>query len=342
MSFRVEVWLVLKSSIADGVGSNVPTGAINGLTLGTCDPGQAVKMGNQTIPLLQAGDFFTNLVDILVSKSDSQDPVPVGAEFYYTLTVTSNGPSVANDIVITDILSSNFDVNVDAITFSHDISTGYADDASWGHTFDYISHTLTLTKLSIDLGETIYIRVPVSWIAPYSGSKTAGAAGPGAAGSTCTGDLINLVSITTIADDTNAANDSYCQPTNVYCSTVSANAGQDKTLTCTFTSVILEGNASSPDVDYLWIASNGGNIVSGANTATPTVNAAGIYTLTVTDPASGCSASNGLVTLNNTAPDVDATKLFACSVTSIHLQAHQQRKATFSWSGRASFQAEQP
>ena len=38
------------------------------------------------------------------------------------------GPSVANDIVITDILSSNFDVHVDAITFSHEISTGYADE----------------------------------------------------------------------------------------------------------------------------------------------------------------------------------------------------------------------
>jgi uncharacterized repeat protein (TIGR01451 family) len=266
-SFPVEVWLVLKSSIEPSVGSNVPTGAANGLTLGTCETGEVVKMGNQTVPLLQAGDFYTTDTDLSINKSDSHDPVAIGNdEFNYTITVTNNGPSVANNIVITDILSGNLNIDVDAITFSHNISSGYVDDPAWGHTFDDATNTLTLTKLSIDQGETIFINIPVTWNTPYSGTKTTGAAGPGAAGSTCTGDLTNAVSISTIGNDTNSANNSFCQPTNVYCSTVIANAGLDKELTCVASSVTLDGSLSSQGIDYLWIASNGGNIVSGANT----------------------------------------------------------------------------
>ena len=320
--FPVEVWLVLKSSIASGVGSNVPTGALNGLTLGTCETGQEVKMGTQTIPLLQSGDFFTTDVDVSVTKTDSQDPVTIGDLFYYTLTVANSGPSVANSIAVTDVLNSNLGVDVDAITFSHSISTGYADDASWGHAFDITTHTLTLTRLSIDIGEAIYIRIPVTWNSPYSGTKTPGAAGPGGAELTCTGDLTNKASIATISDDTNLANNNYCQPTNVFCSTVTANAGSNKVITCSITSVILDGTSSSSEAAYSWIASNGGHIVSGANSATPTVDAAGTYTLTVTDPLSGCTASDAaLVTLDNNVPNVNAgaDKILTCSVTQIAL-----------------------
>ena len=334
--FPVEVWLVLKSSIAASVGSNVPTGAVNGLTLGTCETGEAVRMGNQTVPLLQAGDFFITDVDVLITKSDSQDPVAIGAEFFYTLTVTNNGPSVANNISITDILNNNFNVDVEAILFSHNISTGFVDDLAWSHSFDLATHTLTLAKLSIDLGETIYIKVPVIWIPPYSGTKTPGSAGPGAAGSSCTGDLNNKVSITTISDDINSANDSYCQPTNVMCSTVSANAGPDKGLNCSVTSLSLDATLIQ-GLNYSWVASNGGNILSGANTPSPTVDAPGTYTLTVTDPASGCYGTDvALVTQNISAPVAEAgePKVLNCTVTSIALAGSSSTEgATFSWAG---------
>ncbi|WP_187452613.1 T9SS type A sorting domain-containing protein [Hymenobacter sp. BT491] len=85
-------------------------------------------------------------------------------------------------------------------------------------------------------------------------------------------------------------------------------AGPDKAITCATPNglVTLEGSAASQSgVDllfsYVWVASNGGHIVSGANTATPIVDAAGTYTLTATEPApsverpapgNGCSASD--------------------------------------------------
>ena len=83
------------------------------------------------------------------------------------------------------------------------------------------------------------------------------------------------------------------------------NAGADKILTCTTTSIALEGTSTTPGATFAWVASGGGHIVSGANTATPTVDAAGTYTLTVTNPVNGCTATDvALVTLNNTPPNV--------------------------------------
>jgi len=77
-----------------------------------------------------------------------------------------------------------------------------------------------------------------------------------------------------------------------------ANAGTDAELTCTTTSLVLSGSASSTNSDaslsYSWTTADG-NIVSGENTATPTIDAAGTYTLTVTDSDNGCTATDDVV-----------------------------------------------
>jgi hypothetical protein len=71
-----------------------------------------------------------------------------------------------------------------------------------------------------------------------------------------------------------------------------ANAGDDAQILCGNSTVVLSGSSSTAGATLAWLASNGGNIVSGALTATPTVDAAGTYTLTVTDPANGCTATD--------------------------------------------------
>ncbi|MBK9018442.1 MAG: SprB repeat-containing protein [Saprospiraceae bacterium] len=67
-------------------------------------------------------------------------------------------------------------------------------------------------------------------------------------------------------------------------------------LDCQNSTVILNATGSTPStgIVYLW-ATVDGNIVSGANTATPTVNAAGTYTLTITISASGCTATGSVI-----------------------------------------------
>jgi hypothetical protein len=87
-----------------------------------------------------------------------------------------------------------------------------------------------------------------------------------------------------------------------------------------------------------WTATGGGNIVSGANTLTPVVNAGGVYTLTVTNinqPGNlNCTyTSNVTVTQNTTAPvtTVTSTALQICSGESVTLTA--SGGATYNWTG---------
>jgi PKD repeat protein len=75
-----------------------------------------------------------------------------------------------------------------------------------------------------------------------------------------------------------------------------SNAGATSQLTCTIPTITLDGTGSSTGTEftYLWTTGDG-NIVSGANTLTPEVNAAGTYTLTVTNTTNNCTAISTVV-----------------------------------------------
>lgn len=72
----------------------------------------------------------------------------------------------------------------------------------------------------------------------------------------------------------------------------SVNAGAEKTLTCAMDTAVLEGTTNANAIQ--WSNPDGG-IVSGANTLTPTVNMAGVYTMTVVDTVTGCLAESTVV-----------------------------------------------
>ncbi len=72
-----------------------------------------------------------------------------------------------------------------------------------------------------------------------------------------------------------------------------ANAGPDDTLNCISNTLIINGSGTgATTLTYLWAAANGGHFVSGANTFSPTIDQPGLYTLVVTNPASGCTATD--------------------------------------------------
>src|SRR6202012_5928165 len=68
-----------------------------------------------------------------------------------------------------------------------------------------------------------------------------------------------------------------------------ANAGPNMVITCAHSTINLAGSSATPNATYSW---GGTGIAGGANTPTPAVNAGGAYTLTVTDPANGCTATS--------------------------------------------------
>jgi hypothetical protein len=77
-------------------------------------------------------------------------------------------------------------------------------------------------------------------------------------------------------------------------------------ITCSNPSIILDASGSTNATNYTWVASLGGHILSNGNTATPTVDAAGRYTVTAEHTITGCTASDFVdVTEDNSVPIID-------------------------------------
>jgi gliding motility-associated-like protein len=105
------------------------------------------------------------------------------------------------------------------------------------------------------------------------------------------------------------------------------------TITCLLPQTTLSASASSgPAFEYNWSASANGNIVSGQNTLTPTVDSAGVYTLTVSNTANGCS-TNASVTANLALPNVSAgaNQTITCSQSNIFLAGTASPGTTLTW-----------
>ncbi len=124
-----------------------------------------------------------------------------------------------------------------------------------------------------------------------------------------------------------------------------ANAGPDKVLTCTQSTVMLEGSSDHFDgwASYTWVASNGGNIVSGGHTLTPIVDKAGTYTLTVSDSRGGCDTSDSVVvTEDKEVPDIGVTSdgkpLLSCTNSGVRIIGYSRTEGvTYVWTGPNGF-----
>ncbi|HTI08493.1 MAG TPA: hypothetical protein VL832_08040, partial [Puia sp.] len=112
-------------------------------------------------------------------------------------------------------------------------------------------------------------------------------------------------------------------------------------LTCTTPIVTLTGHSSSPGVNYSWTGPN----TFTASTDTASVSTAGTYTLTVTDPTNGCTASaNTIIAQNTAAPaglaitSLPATPLLTCTNTNVSLTASSTLSgAGYTWVGPNNF-----
>ncbi|MCB9332431.1 MAG: T9SS type A sorting domain-containing protein [Lewinellaceae bacterium] len=119
-------------------------------------------------------------------------------------------------------------------------------------------------------------------------------------------------------------------------------AGPGASLTCNQPTATLNGAGSSagPTFSYLWTASNGGNIVSGATTLTPLVDAAGLYTLVVTNATNGCTSSDNTTVTQGTQPPTAMTSgdtltcTMATGIVSVSTNASQPQ---FNWAGPNGF-----
>ena len=96
-------------------------------------------------------------------------------------------------------------------------------------------------------------------------------------------------------------------------------------ITCSMPDITLDGFGSIQGINYIyeWTTTNG-NIDTGGNTLSPLVNAAGEYTLLVTDLTTGCTAESTVtVTAETEVPTVSIAPpdILTCSTSSVTLDA---------------------
>ncbi len=125
-----------------------------------------------------------------------------------------------------------------------------------------------------------------------------------------------------------------------------ADAGADATLTCAATSLQLGGAGTSQgnEFGYAWTTVDG-NIAAGDDTATPTVDAAGTYVLTVSNTVNGCTATDMVLVDGNTvAPTVFVQGgNITCVSPSVTLSSSfVSNNTTFGWTGPNGFTSNDP
>ena len=238
----------------------------------------------------------------IVSGGSIATPV-VNASGTYTLTVTVNSTNCQQ--------TDNVDVT----------SNGALPNADAG-----LNKVITCTNPTVILdGSSTTSGVSYAWTGPgvVSGGATAkptvNAAGAYTLTVTITATGCQQTDIVNVTNNTTLPN---------------ANAGSDKILTCILTDVLLDGSSTTSGVSYAW---TGPGIVSGGATATPDVNKSGIYTLTVTNPVSGCKNTDQVEVFNNgTLPNADAglDKVLTCSKTSVVLDGSSTTTGViYTWVG---------
>jgi hypothetical protein len=217
----------------------------------------------------------------------------------YTVTATGANGCTATDIVI---------VNVN--------TTPPAVDAG-------ADKNLNCTTTSTAIGATSVAGVTYAWL-PATGLSATNIAQPTASPSTTT-------NYTVTATGSNGCTASDVVNVSVNTTTPTANAGPNKTNTCTTpTSTI--GTTAIAGNTYVWAPSTG---LNSTTTAIPTANPAATTTYTVTVTGSnGCTATSTVtVTIDKGTPLADAglDKLLNCTTTSTTIGTAAIAGNTYSW-----------
>lgn len=112
-----------------------------------------------------------------------------------------------------------------------------------------------------------------------------------------------------------------------------ANAGAATLMPCNTSSVSLTGSSTTTDVvTYNWQGPNAGSITSGSNTASPLVNAPGVYTLTVTNTANGCLATATVnVISNNVTAAFSADPMSGEAPLTVNLTNESTGASSYTW-----------
>ena len=125
-----------------------------------------------------------------------------------------------------------------------------------------------------------------------------------------------------------------------------ADAGSQNQLDCAQSILTLDGSASSngPVYEIQWFTANG-NILTGENGLTPTINAPGTYCIEVTNLSNYCKASNCIEIGIDTIPpmlDLGEDQTLNCHQSTVTLTGNPSSNIDSHWSGPFGFSSNQP
>lgn len=231
-------------------------------------------------------------------------------------TITVNAGGVKNYTVTN---TSNGCITTGSLNVSQNILSPSPTASSTG--------TITCITNTIQLSGTPAAGVTYTWTAPggssiVSGTNSQNAIGNGAGTYTLT---VKMISSACINSATVAVNQNTVIPT--------ANAGLDQSLTCASPTVTLNGSATPSTCTPVWT----GGVASGTNSFTATATSVGNYTLSVTNPANGCTATDVVqVTANAGIPPLSTsvTNTLDCANTTATVVATTTvTTVTYLWAG---------
>ena len=253
------------------VTSSTPGTVVYTLTVSQngCTSTDQVNRTVYTLPTVSAGTYSAVCVN---SSSITLSGSPAGGSF--------SGPGVTGNSFNPSVAGSG----TKTITYSYTDNNGCSNSATTN---------IVVNALPVVSAGTYTSKCLNSSLVTLAGTPTGGSfSGTGVSGNTFDPALAG-VGTTTITYSYSDGTCSNTATTSIVVNSIpDVHAGNADSLDCFTATVDLEGSSSTPGAQFSWTATNGGNIVGSINSATPAIDAHGIFTLTVTDPSTGCSATD--------------------------------------------------
>ena len=297
------------------IGGGIVSGAVThplGTTYSGPVPGGGEFIDTPSIPTLPFLPVITNFPDAGTTDIVSTQSIPAGAYrdviFSGNKTLTLNGPGV---YIFNSFRLSG---NSNRIIFDFQGQTAgnfyvyIHNDADFGKLNATLSNGGSAARIFTEIhGAGTTTSVPSASFVISNGSSGGGSKwlgtvwatkagihiGSGTGSSTLSGALLSSTQVTIQSGVT------LTHVPFLYCTNPTADAGNNPTYTCPQQNIQLQGTTNISSPVYAWTTPQGGRgvIVSGENTASPTVRVNGIdsmnkakFFLTVTDPNGSCSA----------------------------------------------------
>ncbi|MFK8101083.1 MAG: gliding motility-associated C-terminal domain-containing protein [Saprospiraceae bacterium] len=237
------------------------------------------------------------------NENDQSPTVCVAGDYTITVTNTTNGCTSTDDVEVTE------DVNLPTASAGADMTL-----------------TCAVTSVTLD-GSGSTGGLTYTWVGPGIDATNENDQSP-------TVTVAGIYTIT-VFNPTNGCSTTDDVEVFEDITAPTASAGADMTLTCTVTSVTLDGSGSTAGLTYTWVGP--GIDATNENDQSPTVTAAGIYTITVFNPTNGCSTTDDVEVFEDiTAPTADAglDMVVTCAVTCVTLDGSASDAGmTYLWTG---------